>query len=82
MMLDRYQEVALTRDLPEYQLRVGDIGTLVDFVAHPSGGEDGCLVEIFNAVGDSIAVVAVPVSAVEALRADKILAVRALSQLS
>jgi putative heme iron utilization protein len=82
MMLELYQEVALTRDLPEHQRRVGDIGTLVDFVAHPSGGEDGCLVEFFNAVGESIVVVAVAISAVEALRADKILTVRALPQAS
>ena len=32
MTLELYQEVALTRDLPEYQLRAGDIATLVDFV--------------------------------------------------
>ena len=43
MTLEQYQEVALTRDLPEYQLRAGDIATLVDFVSHPSGGEEGCL---------------------------------------
>jgi hypothetical protein len=33
MTLELYQEVALTRDLPEYQLRAGDIVTLVDFVS-------------------------------------------------
>ena len=43
MTLELYQEVALTRDLPEYQLKAGDIATLVDFVSHPSGGEEGCL---------------------------------------
>jgi hypothetical protein len=37
---------------------------------------------IFNAVGESIAVVAVPVFAVEALRADEILSVRSLAQAS
>jgi Domain of unknown function (DUF4926) len=82
MMLELYQEVALTREVPEHQLKAGDIGTLVDFVVHPSGGEDGCLVEIFNAVGESIVVIAVPLSAVEALRADRILTVRALPQAS
>jgi hypothetical protein len=40
------------------------------------------VLEVFNAVGESIAVVAVPVSAVEALRADKILTVRSLAQAS
>jgi hypothetical protein len=76
MTLDLYGEVALTRDLPEYGLRTGDIATLVDFVSHPSGGEEGCVLEVFNAVGDSLVVIAVPTSAVESLRADEILAVR------
>ena len=82
MSLELYQEVALTRDLPEHQLRAGDIGTLIDFVSHPTSGEEGCVLEVFNAVGESIAVVAVPVSAIEALRADKILTVRSLVQAS
>lgn len=80
MTLELYQEVALTHDVPEHQLRAGDVATLIDFVSHPTGGEAGCVLEVFNAVGESIAVVAVPVSAVEALRADKILTVRSLAQ--
>ena len=79
MKLELYQEVALTRDLPEHRLRAGDIATLVDFVPHPAGGEDGCVLEVYNAVGESIAVVAVPISAVSALRADEILSVRSLA---
>lgn len=80
MTLELYQEVALTRDLPEYQLRAGDIATLVDFVSHPSGGEEGCLLEVFNAVGESMTVIAVPISTVEVLRPDEILTVRSLAQ--
>jgi Domain of unknown function (DUF4926) len=76
MTLELYCEVALTRDLPEYELKAGDIATLVDFVSHPSGGEEGCVLEVFNAVGESLAVIAVPTSAIENLRADEILAVR------
>lgn len=48
MTVELYQEVALTRDLPEYRLGTGDIATLVDLVSHPSGGEDGCVLEVFN----------------------------------
>ncbi|NMG08902.1 DUF4926 domain-containing protein [Brasilonema sp. UFV-L1] len=82
MTLELYKEVALTLDLSEYQLKAGDIATLIDFVPHPTGGENGCVLEVFNAVGESIAVVTVPVSAVEALRADEILTVRSLAQAS
>jgi hypothetical protein len=80
MTLELYQEVALTRDLPEYQLKARDIATLVNFVSHPSGGEEGCLLEIFNAVGESLTVIAVPISTVEVLRPDEILTVRSLAQ--
>jgi hypothetical protein len=80
MTLELYQEVALTRDLPEYQLRAGDIATLVDFVSHPSGGEEGCLLEVFNAVGESLTVIAVPISTVEVLGPDEILTVSSLAQ--
>ncbi|MCT7971896.1 DUF4926 domain-containing protein [Laspinema olomoucense] len=82
MTLELYQEVALTCDLPEYNLRAGDIATLIDFVPHPSNGEEGCILEVFNAVGESLAVIAVPLSIVEVLRPDEILTVRSLAKAS
>jgi Domain of unknown function (DUF4926) len=82
MTLELYQEVALTRDLPEYQLRQGDIVTLIDKVPHPTAGEPGCILEVFNAIGDSIAIITVPESTIAALRADEILTVRPLPQAS
>jgi Domain of unknown function (DUF4926) len=82
MALELYQEVALTRDLPEYELRAGDIATLIDFVPHPNDEEPGCVLEVFNAVGESIAVIAVPVSAIETLSADGILTIRPLAKAS
>lgn len=76
--LELYTEVALRRDIPEYHLKQGDVVTLVDFVKHPTSGEEGCLLEVFNAVGESIHVIAASISAVEPLRADEILSVRHL----
>jgi hypothetical protein len=80
MSLPLYQRVALKRDLPEHELRRGDVAVLVDYVQHPQGGEQGCVLEVFNALGESIAVVAVPESDVEGLRADEILSVRPLAR--
>lgn len=80
MTLELYTEVALTQDLPRYSLKVGDVATLVDFVRHPSSGEDGCVLEVFNAVGESIAIVSVPVSAVKSLQSTDILQVRSRSE--
>jgi len=82
MELELYWEVALKCDLPEYKLKAGDIATLIDFVPHPDDGEEGCILEVFNAVGESLAVVAVPSSQVEVLRSDEILTVRSLAKAS
>ncbi len=79
MKVDLYEQVALRRDFPEHGLKQGDIASLVEYVPHPDGGEEGCILEIFNAIGDSIAVIVVPVSAIEPLHADEILNARILS---
>jgi hypothetical protein len=79
MSLRLYDRVALRTSIPEHTLRVGDVATLVDFVDHPSSGPRGCVLEVFNALGDSIGVVTVPENAVEPLRADEVLAVRPMT---
>ncbi len=79
MRIELYEQVALRTDLPDESLRRGDIATLVEYVPHPESGEEGCILEIFNAVGESIAVVTVPVSVIEPLRANEILSVRPLA---
>lgn len=78
MEMELYQEVALTRDFPEDGLKAGDVAMLIDLVPHPNNGEDGCVLEVFNAIGESFTVVAVPISSVEVLRPDEILTVRTL----
>ena len=80
MSLPLYERVALRRDVPEHDLKRGDVAVLIDSVPHPEGGEPGCVLEVFNALGESIAVVAVPESDVESLRADEVLAVRPLAR--
>ena len=53
-MIELYQRVSLNKDFPEYGLKRGDIATLIDKVPHPSGKEEGYVLEIFNAIGESI----------------------------
>ena len=74
--LELYKEVALTKDIPTENLRKGDVATLIDLVPHPSGGEEGAVLELFNAVGESVAVVVVPLSAVAPLQPNQMPAVR------
>ena len=64
MSLQLYDRVALRRPFNEHSLRAGDVATLVDFVEHPSSGPRGCVLELFNALGDSIGVITVPEDAV------------------
>jgi Domain of unknown function (DUF4926) len=64
MNLELYQYVALCRDIPEHNLKRGDVAMLIDYVKHPSNGEDGYILEVFNATGDSIAIFTVPMSTV------------------
>ncbi len=78
MRFKQFQQVALARDIPEKKLRQGDLATIVD--THPANeGEVGYSIEIFNALGDTIAVTTVPESFIEELTADKILHVRPLA---
>ena len=74
--LEMYKEVALTKDIPSENLRKGHVATLIDRVPHPSGGEEGAVLELFNAVGQSVAVVVVPWSAVAPLQPNQMPAVR------
>ena len=79
MKLEPYTEAALTVDLSEYQLRRGDIVKLVDHHVALDGTE-GYSIEVFNAVGETITVTAVPLSALEALRQDEVLCARPLAE--
>ncbi|MBZ0167977.1 hypothetical protein MELA_02843 [Candidatus Methylomirabilis lanthanidiphila] len=72
-----HSDMALTCDLPQHRLRRGDIVKLVDHHFAPDG-MDGYSIEVFNAVGNTIAATAVPASTLEPLREDEVLCVRAL----
>ncbi len=81
-MLELYQRISLTKDFPEHNLKKGDIAMLIHTVTHPKGGENGYLLEVFNAIGESINVIIVPMSAVEPLKQDEILSVRSLVEIT
>lgn len=73
-----YTDAALTCDVPEHRLKRGDIVKLVDHHVAPDGTE-GYSIEVFNAVGDTIAVTAVPSATLEPLREDEILCARSMT---
>ncbi len=72
-----FEEIVLKKDMPGKNLKKGDIATIVEY--HPvTGGEDGYSLEVFNALGDTIAVITVPESAIESLTEYEVFSVRSL----
>ena len=59
-MIHELDQVALTVDLPDYHLKAGDVGTVVDIT--PNGRQ--YTLEFFNFDGDTVAVVPVAPSQV------------------
>jgi len=80
MALKLYDQVALRRDVPEDGLKAGDVATLVDLVPGPPGKPQGAVLEVFNAVGQTICVTSVSIDDVQTLTADEILSVRPLTR--
>lgn len=62
MKFELFSDVILTADVPEEDLRAGDIGTLVERHDVP-GQEEGYSVEFFDMTGQTVAVATVPASA-------------------
>ena len=78
MKFELYTDAVLTCDVPEHRLKRGDVVMLVDHHVAPDGSE-GYSIEVFNAVGDTIAVTAVSETSLEPLREDEILSARVLA---
>ena len=80
MKFPLFSRVALAVDVPTDGIRRGDVATVVEHhVAPIPGGELGYSVEVFNAVGETLAVLTLSESQLEALRSDEILSVRSLT---
>jgi hypothetical protein len=75
MKYDLFTTVALAVDVPEKGLQAGDVATVVEHHTRPMG-EDGYTLELFDAVGNTFAVVTLPESGLEPLRAGELLSVR------
>lgn len=77
MKFELYKDVVLRKDMPEYRLKKGDIATIVEH--HPmKSSEDGYSLEVFNALGETIALVTVPESDIEMLKESEVLSVRSI----
>ena len=78
--IELYEQASFKVDVPEFKLKAGDVGTVVEILPHPTGGPRGIMLEVFNALGETIAVVTVPETQVEPLSEDEVWSVRRLAQ--
>lgn len=75
MALKLYSDAVLRRAVAKHRLRRGDVVKVVEHHVAPDGTE-GYSIEVFNALGDTIAVTTVPATALEPLREDEVLCAR------
>jgi len=75
MTFQLYTDAVLTRDIAEHDLCAGDVVKVIDYHAVP-GGEDGYSIEVFNALGDTVAVTSVPESSIEPLQENEVFSIR------
>ncbi len=78
MTYQLFEEVVLVKDVIEKGLLKGDVATVVEHHI-VSEGEDGYSLEVFNVLGDTIAVITLPESAIAPLTENEIFSVRPLA---
>jgi hypothetical protein len=80
MKYNLFSEVALTCNLPKYNLQIGDLGTIVEYLEPKENQESGYALEIYNALGDTITVIIVKESQIQPLKKNAVLTMRELSK--
>jgi hypothetical protein len=78
MPFELYTKVALKADLPSHKLRRSDVTTIVEKHPGRANQETGYSLQIFNAVGETIAVVTLRESQLEPLTHNEVFHVRRL----
>ena len=82
MAYELFTRVSLAEDLPEYGLHKGDLGTIVERHEGKPGQETGYSLEVFNAVGETIAVLVVEESKINLVKENEILHVRRFDKMA
>jgi hypothetical protein len=65
LKLELFKEAVFTRDVPEHQIKKGDVATVIDYFDNP---EPGYALEVFDALGHTVDVLSVPESYLEPIR--------------
>ena len=65
MKLEMFKEAVFVCDMPERGIKKGDVATVIDHLDKP---EPGYILEVFDALGDTVDVVSVPESYLEPIQ--------------
>jgi hypothetical protein len=82
MAFPLFTRVSLAKDFPEQNLHRGDLATIVEIHEGGPAQEAGYSLEVFNAVGETIAVLVVEESEITPVKRNEILHVRQLSEVA
>jgi hypothetical protein len=75
-----FTRVSLAKDFPEHGLHEGDLATIVEIHEGGPAQQTGYSLEVFNAVGETIAVLVVEESKITPVKRNEILHVRQLTE--
>lgn len=67
MKFPLYTQIALGVDIPEHGLLCGDLGTVIEFFPETAAHPAGYAIEVFDALGETVAVFSLPEDSLVAL---------------
>jgi hypothetical protein len=76
MTYELYSQIALSEDIPEHGLKRGDVARVVETIPPESANPTSYVLEVFNALGESMNVIIVSANQIEPLQNDEYFTVR------
>ncbi len=76
MTYELYSQIALNEDIPEHGLKRGDVARVVEKIPPESSEPRSYVLEVFNALGESMNVIIVKANQIEPLKNDEYFSVR------
>jgi hypothetical protein len=76
MTYELYSQIALAEDIVEHGLKRGDVARVVETIPPESANPASYVLEVFNALGESMNVIIVSANQIEPLKQDEYFSVR------
>lgn len=76
MQFELFTQAALAEDLPDFQLRKGDLVTIVEYLPANAQHKEGYVVEIFDVLGKTLYVMSLHPTQLQTLKPNAIPAMR------